>query len=80
MDTLARDSKEIRKFWTKLYTQIQQQSQELSEDFQDEVEEKLPNQLKRLIGTGGNNTMVGPGIKNPKNPKFKSAPPGASGG
>jgi hypothetical protein len=28
MDTLSRDSKEIRKFWTKLYTQIQQQSNE----------------------------------------------------
>ena len=27
MDTLARDSKEIRKFWTKLYTQIMDQSQ-----------------------------------------------------
>jgi len=26
MDTLARDSKEIRKFWTKLYTQIMDQS------------------------------------------------------
>ena len=82
MDTLARDSKEIRKFWTKLYTQIQQQSQELSEteDFQDEVEEKSPNASGDLLKTGGNNTKVGKGITNPKNPKFKSAPPGASGG
>ena len=77
MDTLARDSKEIRKFWTKLYTQIQQQSQELSEteDFQDEVEEKSPNASGDLLKTGGNNTKVGKGITNPKNPKFKSAPP-----
>ena len=76
MDTLARDSKEIRKFWTKLYTQIQQQSQELSEDFQDEMKKNLPKELDFLLNKGKNNKKVGPGIKNPKNPK----PPGASGG
>ena len=80
--TLGDNPVEIKKFWTKLYTQIQQQSQELSEDsdFQDEMKEKLPDQLKRLLDTGGNNTKVGKGITNPKNPKFKSAPPGAAGG
>jgi hypothetical protein len=82
MDTLARDSKEIRKFWTKLYTQIQQQSQELSEDsdFQKNMKKNLPKELDFLLKKGGNNTKVGPGIKNPKNPKFDSKPPGASGG
>jgi hypothetical protein len=82
MDTLARDSKEIKKFWTKLYTQIQQQSQELSEDsdFQTNMKKKLPNELDFLLNKGGNNTKVGKGIKNPKNPKFDSKPPGASGG
>ena len=80
MDTLARDSKEIRKFWTKLYTQIQHQSQELSEDFQDEVKKNLSNEFDFLLRKGKNNKKEGEGVTNPPNPKFKSAPPGASGG
>ena len=79
MDTLARDSKEIRKFWTKLYAQIQQQSQELSEDsdFQKNMKKNLPKELDFLLNKGANNKKEGPGVKNPKKPKFKSAPPGA---
>jgi len=79
MDTLARDSKEIRKFWTKLYTQIQQQSQELSEDsdFQKNMKKNLPKELDFLLNKGKNNKKEGEGITNPPNPKFKSAPPGA---
>ena len=75
MDTLARDSKEIRKFWTKLYTQIQHQSQELSEDFQDEMKKNLPKELDFLLRKGKNNKKEGEGVTNPPNPKFDSKPP-----
>lgn len=46
-------------------------------DFQKNMKKQLPAELDFLLKKGGNNTKVGPGIKNPKNPKFKSKPPGA---
>ena len=50
------------------------------EEFQKNMKKQLPAELDFLLNKGANNTKVGPGIKNPKNPKFKSKPPGASGG
>jgi len=47
-------------------------------DFQARMKKQLPGELDFLIGKGGNNTKVGPGVKNPKKPKFKSAPPGTA--
>ena len=49
-------------------------------DFQKNMKKQLPAELDFLLKKGGNNTKVGPGVKNPKNPKFKSKPPGAQGG
>jgi len=46
-------------------------------DFQKNMKKQLPAELDFLLNKGANNTKVGPGIKNPKNPKFKSKPPGA---
>ena len=48
-------------------------------DFQKNMKKQLPAELDFLLKKGDNNTKVGPGIKNPKNPKFKSKPPGAEG-
>ena len=49
-------------------------------EFQKNMKKQLPAELDFLLNKGANNTKVGPGIKNPKNPKFKSKPPGAPGG
>ena len=48
-------------------------------DFQKNMKKQLPAELDFLLNKGANNTKVGPGIKNPKNPKFKSAPPWGEG-
>ena len=47
-------------------------------EFQKNMKKQLPAELDFLLKKGGNNTKVGPGVKNPKNPKFKSAPPGTA--
>jgi len=49
-------------------------------EFQKNMKKQLPAELDFLLNKGANNTKAGPGIKNPKNPKFKSKPPGAEGG
>ena len=48
------------------------------EGFQKNMKKQLPAELDFLLKKGGNNTKVGPGVKNPKKPKFKSAPPGTA--
>jgi len=48
------------------------------EKFQKNMKKQLPAELDFLLKKGGNNTKVGPGVKNPKKPKFKSAPPGTA--
>ena len=47
------------------------------EEYQEKMKKQLPAELDFLLNKGPNNTKVGPGITNPKNPKFKSKPPGA---
>jgi len=47
------------------------------EEYQKKMKKQLPAELDFLLNKGPNNTKVGPGITNPKNPKFKSKPPGA---
>ena len=49
-------------------------------EFQTKMKKNLPAELDFLLNKGPNNKKEGPGVKNPKNPKFKSAPPGAEGG
>jgi len=50
------------------------------EEFQTKMKKNLPAELDFLLNKGPNNKKEGPGVKNPKKPKFKSAPPGAEGG
>ena len=50
------------------------------EEFQTKMKKSLPAELDFLLNKGPHNKKEGPGVKNPKNPKFKSAPPGAEGG
>ena len=49
-------------------------------EFQTKMKKNLPAELDFLLNKGPHNKKEGPGVKNPKNPKFKSAPPGAEGG
>ena len=49
-------------------------------EFQTKMKKNLPAELDFLLNKGANNKKEGPGVKNPKKPKFKSAPPGAEGG
>ena len=49
-------------------------------EFQTKMKKNLPAELDFLLNKGSNNKKEGPGVKNPKKPKFKSAPPGAEGG
>ena len=49
-------------------------------EFQTKMKKSLPAELDFLLNKGPNNKKEGPGVKNPKKPKFKSAPPGAEGG
>ena len=49
-------------------------------EFQTKMKKNLPAELDFLLNKGPNNKKEGPGVKNPKKPKFKSAPPGAEGG
>jgi len=49
-------------------------------EFQTKMKKNLPAELDFLLNKGPNNKKEGPGVKNPKNPKFKSTPPGAEGG
>ena len=49
-------------------------------EFQTKMKKSLPAELDFLLNKGPHNKKEGPGVKNPKNPKFKSAPPGAEGG
>ena len=51
-----------------------------AEDFQTRMKKSLPAELDFLLNKGPHNKKEGPGVKNPKKPKFKSAPPGAEGG
>jgi len=46
-------------------------------DFQAKMKKNLPSELDFLLNKGAHNKKEGPGVKNPKNPKFKSAPPSA---
>ena len=50
------------------------------EEFQTKMKKNLPAELDFLLNKGPHNKKEGPGVKNPKKPKFKSAPPGAEGG
>ena len=49
-------------------------------EFQTKMKKNLPAELDFLLNKGPHNKKEGPGVKNPKKPKFKSAPPGAPGG
>ncbi len=49
-------------------------------EFQTKMKKNLPAELDFLLNKGPHNKKEGPGVKNPKKPKFKSAPPGAEGG
>ena len=49
-------------------------------EFQTKMKKSLPAELDFLLNKGPHNKKEGPGVKNPKKPKFKSAPPGAPGG
>ena len=49
-------------------------------EFQTKMKKSLPAELDFLLNKGPHNKKEGPGVKNPKKPKFKSAPPGAEGG
>ena len=47
-------------------------------EFQKNMKKQLPAELDFLLNKGPNNTKAGPGVTNPKKPKFKSAPPGTA--
>ena len=49
-------------------------------DFQTRMKKQLPAELDFLLNKGSNNKKEGPGVKNPKKPKFDSKPPGAAFG
>ena len=49
-------------------------------EFQTKMKKNLPAELDFLLNKGPHYKKEGPGVKNPKKPKFKSAPPGAEGG
>ena len=49
-----------------------------AEDFQTRMKKSLPAELDFLLNKGPHNKKEGPGVKNPKKPKFKSAPPGTA--
>tara|TARA_R110002096_G_scaffold166287_1_gene335488 strand:+ start:828 stop:2501 length:1674 start_codon:yes stop_codon:yes gene_type:complete len=59
-----------------------QEDDEVNEapDFQTRMKKQLPAELDFLLNKGSNNKKEGPGIKNPKKPKFDSKPPGAAFG
>ena len=48
--------------------------------FQQAVKRDYPGEMEFLVGKGGNDTKVGPGVKDPSFDAPESAAPGASGG